>query len=121
MGVTISNLTRQPKLYILHAPGEMGELLPKSVQSVVTERYDAKTGARSTSTTKRPFPGSISLQPKGFEGDTLTDLPIGVAYADEVARDARAGLLKVEIAPDAALRAPDEPPHESDLSTPEEA
>lgn len=100
MATRLQNLTREPRTYILRADAEAAVNLPKTRQLVVTEQYDPKTGARSTNSTLKRFPRSISLMPKGIEGDVLRGLPDAVRHCPEIAADIRAGRLAFEVTPD---------------------
>lgn len=64
--------------------------------AVPSERYDPTTGAREVKMVRRNLPTSVSLMPKGVEGDTSAPLPDWVRGIKQIADDLRSGAIVLE-------------------------
>lgn len=95
MGTILKNKSNSPKCYVLSAPQHAGDL-PAVRVAVPSERYDPTTGAREVKMVRRNLPTSVSLMPKGVEGDTSAPLPDWVRGIKQIVDDLRSGDVVLE-------------------------
>lgn len=104
MATTLTNRTQQVLTFILHAGPHVAELLPVVRQTVAVEKHDPVTGARSLEQKARRLPTSVTLQPKGIDGDRVAGLPNSVLHCPDIQRAMRSGY--VDVATEADVPAP---------------
>jgi hypothetical protein len=105
VGTILKNQTSTPKCYVLHAGPQaaqhVADQLPVVRIPVPIEKHDPSTGSREIKTQNLRVPTSISLMPKGLEGDKSKPLPDAVRHIREIQIDQQAGHITFEDVADA--------------------
>ena len=127
MPITLRNRSQtEPRTYILDTEDPVASHALRTTQVVQVEVFDPQTGARALKSSRRRFPRSITLQPRGIEGDSLADLPDQALHCPRLKRAVAKGEIEVFVqkalappptAPPAAALEPDlasQAPEETD-------
>jgi hypothetical protein len=109
--VTLRNRSKtEPRTLILDTDDPVASHALRTIATVQVEVHNPKTGDRSLKGVRRRLPKSITLQPKGVEGDKVEGLPNHVLKCREVIKARDAKQIDVIVTDEPAKAAQVEPP-----------